>query len=245
MIDILRKLQALDDEIRDVRETRDGMVAGLRKLQSVLELRGGQIEEMRGKLAEAETWHRKKATELEDEREKLLRSKAKLNTVTRSREYVAVNRELETGRRNIQSREEEVEKLTSAIEEFRATIEREDAKVQDLQAQAEAEAAANQASVSEMDGKIDVVARRRDAIAQGVDRTVLRRYKRVFDARGGTAVVPVTDGACGGCNMIVQPRFVEAILRGSSLVQCPFCSRFLYLDVRSDEDGAAVLPPST
>ncbi len=241
IIDVLRKLQAIDDEIRDVRETRNGMVSNLQKLETVLEMREGQLGEMREKLSEAESWHRKKSTELEDEREKLNRAKVKLNTVTRSKEYVAVNRELDNVRKNIQNREDEVEKLTIAIEEFRSTIEREDEKVKDLRAAAEAEAANNRGALDEMDGKIADVEKRRAAIAEGVDRNVLRRYKKVFDARDGVAVVPVQEDSCGGCNMVVQPRFVEAILRGSSLVQCPFCSRFLYMDTLSDEDGNPVI----
>jgi uncharacterized protein len=241
IIDVLRKLQTIDDEIRHVREKRDGMVENLEKLQTVLEIRDGQLIEMRGKLTEAETWHRKKSGELEDEREKLTRSKAKLNTVTRSKEYVAVNRELDNIRKNIESREDETEKLTIAIEEFRATIEREDAKVKDLRAGAAAEASNSSEALGEMESKIHVVESRTE-IATGVDRGIMRRYKKVFEARDGTAVVVVHDDSCGGCNMVVQPRFVEAILRGSSIVQCPFCSRFLFTDVMSDENGQPVIP---
>lgn len=241
IIDVLRRLQAIDDEIRDVRETRNGMVDNLQKLETVLEMRETQLGEMRGKLTEAESWHKKKTAELEDEREKLNRAKAKLNTVTRSKEYVAVNRELDNVRKNIQNREDEVEKLTIAIEEFRSTIEREDEKVKDLRAAAESEAANNRGALDEMDAKIADVETRRNAITAGVDRPIMRRYKKVFDARDGVAVVPVNDDSCGGCNMVVQPRFIEAILRGSSLVQCPFCSRFLYMDTMSDEDGNPVI----
>lgn len=241
IIDVLRKLQAIDDEIRDVRETRNGMVSNLEKLETVLEMREGQLGEMREKLSEAESWHRKKSAELEDEREKLNRAKAKLNTVTRSKEYVAVNRELDNVRKNIQNREDEVEKLTLAIEDFRSTIEREDEKVKDLRAAAEAEAANNRGALDEMDGKIGEVEKRRNEIAAGVERNILRRYKKVFDARDGVGVVAVVDDSCGGCNMVVQPRFIEAILRGSSLVQCPFCSRFLYMDTVMDEDGNPVI----
>lgn len=242
IIDVLRRLQTIDDEIRDVRSKRNGMVSNLEKLESVLETREGQLTEMRGKLTEAESWHRKKTAELEDEREKLNRAKIKLTTVTRSKEYVAVNRELDNIRRNIQNREDEVEKLTIAIEEFRSTIEREDEKVRDLRAMATNESATNQDSLAEMDGRIAAVESRRNEIATGVDRAIMRRYRKVFDARDGTAVVKIVDeNACGGCQMVVQPRFVEAILRGTSLVQCPFCSRFLFVESTADENGQPVI----
>ena len=40
--------------------------------------------------------------------------------------------------------------------------------------------------------------------------------------------------------MVVQPRFVAQIMRGSSLIQCPHCSRYLFAETGHDEDGVAV-----
>ncbi len=240
VLDVLRKLQAIDDEIRDVRESRDSMVGNLQRLNEVLAQREEQLGEMRGKLGEAETWYAKKTGDLELEREKLQKAKAKLNTVSRSREYVAVNRELDNVRKNIGHREDEVERLSTAIEEFRSTIESEDEKVRDLRAMAEAEEANNRDSLAEMDGQISEVNARRKVISDQLDKRLVRRYEKIFKARESIAVVALTDGACGGCNMNAPPRLVEAILRGSSLVQCPYCNRFMFQESSHNADGEAV-----
>ena len=108
VIDVLRRLQAIDDEIRDVRDGRDAMTENFAKLNRVLGMRDGQLVDMRSKLTEAETWHNKKTFELENEREKLQKAKTKLSGVTRSKEYVAVNREMDNIRKNLASREDEV-----------------------------------------------------------------------------------------------------------------------------------------
>lgn len=241
IIDILRRLQAIDDEIHDVRAKRDGMVSNLSKLQKVLQLREAQLEEMRAKLAEAETWHRKKSSELEDERDKLAKAKVKLSGVTRNREYLAAQRELDNARRNIQSREDEVEKLTLAIEEFRSTIERETEKVRDLRAAADNESATSRDRLDQMERRIADVEIRRQQVCGEVDKAILRRYQKVFDAREGRAVVKIVGESCGGCHMNVQARDVEAVLRGTSLAQCRFCSCFLYIETTSDENGDPVV----
>ena len=150
VLDVLRKLQAIDDEIHDVRESRSSMIGNLARLNTVLTQRGNQLVEMRAKLGEAETWFAKKSLDLELEREKLTKAKAKMTVVSRSREYVAVNRELDNIRKNIGHREDEVERLSTAIAEFRTTIESEDEKVRDMRALAETEESSSRESLAEM-----------------------------------------------------------------------------------------------
>lgn len=240
IIDILRKLQAIDDEIHDVRESRDAMIRNFERLNKVLTHRDGQLVEMRGKLTEAETWYTKKSGELESEKDKLQKAKTKLAAVTRSKEYVAVNRELDNIRRNLANREDEVKRLSTAIEEFRSTIQREGEKVLEMRGLAEAEASGNAESLAEMNEKIDVAEARRKEVASQLERGIVRRYGKIFTARGGVAVTQLEEGVCVGCNMVLQPRFVEQILRGSSLVQCPHCSRYLYAAVGHDENGEPI-----
>ena len=194
ILDVLRKLQSIDDEIRDVREGRDAMVSNLTKLNSVLEERESQLTEMREKLGEAETWYTKKTNDLELERDKLQKAKVKLNGVSRSREYVAVNRELDNIRKNIGHREDEVERLNLAIDEFRSTIEVEDEKVRDLRAAAEAEEINNRDALATMEGRISEVNVRRTAITDQIDRRLVRRYEKIFKARDSIAVVALVDG---------------------------------------------------
>jgi predicted nucleic acid-binding Zn-ribbon protein len=240
VLDVLRKLQSMEDEIKDVRARRDEMVTNIERLRKVLGQRGEQLSEMRSKLQEAETWHAKKSAELAMEKDKLTKSKAKLTGVTRSKEYVAVNRELDTIRRNIAHREDEEARLRAAIEEFRSTIEAEDAKVSTLSGEAEAEANRNSDSLDSMNESISAVEEKRVAIGSEVSAGILKRFNRVLKAREGVAVVAISEGTCLGCNMVLQPRIVEHVLRGDTLNQCPYCSRYLYSESAHNEDGDVV-----
>ncbi len=240
IIDVLRRLQAIDDEIRDVREGRDAMTGNLERLHRVLEMRDGQLAEMRDKLSEAESWFTKKSGELETEKEKLTKAKAKLSGVTRSKEYVAVNREMDNIRKNLANREDEVKRLTGAIDEFRATIVREDEKVARMRQVADEEAQGNEAALGEMNATISGAEDRRGEVATQLSSGIVRRYAKIFKARDGVAVTGLTDGVCTGCNMVLQPRFVEQILRGSSIIQCPHCSRYLFDGSSHDADGNAI-----
>lgn len=243
IMDVLRKIQALDDESRDIRTNRDAMVSNLERLRKVLGHLDRELDDKRGKLAEAESWNRKKSSELETEREKLNKAKSKLTGVTKSKEYIAVNKELENVRKNIARSEDEVTNLLGAVDEFRAAIAREEEKVKDLRSQAIEAERENQTRLSIMDGKIAEVDARRAIVSGQIDRAIVSRYNKIAAARAGIAVVGVTSdtGCCQGCNMTLQPRFVENIIRGSSIVCCPHCSRYLYADFGHDASGAAVI----
>lgn len=237
VVDILRKLQALDDEIRDIRNDRDRLVETLARLKKVLSHLDRELDDKRGKLAEAETWHRNKSGELEGEREKLNKSKTKLTGVTRSKEFVAVNKELEITRKNIGQKEEEVANLNKAIEEFREAIGKEETKVGDLRSQAEHTERDNAERLASLQARISEVDVRRNVVTVGLDPAIARRYGQIAAKREGIAVVAVVDGCCAGCHMQLQPRFVESILRASSIAACPHCSRYLYSLTMVDPDG--------
>lgn len=240
IMDTLRKMQALDDEIRDIRVGRDALVGNMERLKKVLNHLDRELDDKRGKLAEAETWYRNKTNELEAEREKLNKGKSKLSGVTRSKEYIAVNKELDIARKNIAQKEEEVANLMKAIEEFREAIAKEGAKVGDLRAQAEHTERDNAERLAVMEARIAEVDVRRAKVTAVIDQAIVTRYARIAKARDGIAVVAVKDGGCSGCNMQLQPRFVENILRASSLSACPHCSRYLYPSTMVDSDGGIV-----
>ncbi len=240
IMDVLRKMQALDDEIRDIRVGRDALVGNMERLKKVLNHLDRELDDKRGKLAEAETWYRNKTNELQAERDKLDKGKSKLSGVTRSKEYIAVNKELDIARKNIAQKEEEVANLMKAIDEFREAIAKEEAKVGDLRAQAEHTERDNAERLAVMEARIAEVDVRRAKVTAPIDQAIVTRYARISKARDGIAVVAVKDGGCSGCNMQLQPRFVENILRASSLSACPHCSRYLYPSTMIDADGGIV-----
>lgn len=240
IMDVLRKLQALDDEIRDIAVGRDALVENMERLKRVLHHLDRELEDKRGKLTEAETWHRNKTSELETEREKLNKGKSKLSGVTRSKEYIAVNRELDIARKNIAQKEEEVANLIKAIDEFREAIAKEGAKVGDLRAQAEHTEHDNAERLGVLQARIAEVDVRRKVVTAQLDDSIVKRYDRIKDKREGVAVVAVKDGGCSGCHMQLQPRFVESILRATALQACPHCSRYLYALTASNPDGSVV-----
>ena len=73
--------------------------------------------------------------------------------------------------------------------------------------------------------------RQRRTMARKLDGTLLRQYERMRSSRiKANAVVPVINGVCQGCYMVVTKSLVAELLEGNSLITCEHCGRMLYME---------------
>ncbi len=93
-----------------------------------------------------------------------------------------------------------------------------------------------------MEGELAAVARRRaetlveredlrakrEELFQQVSSHLRGTYERLL-AGGGSPVVPVVGGVCGGCHLRLVETTVEKVKADREAVTCEHCSRFLYL----------------
>jgi hypothetical protein len=76
-----------------------------------------------------------------------------------------------------------------------------------------------------------VFIQQRRSIVRELDGTLLRQYERMRRSRiKANAVVPVVNGVCQGCFMVVTKSLLAELMRGDSLVTCEHCGRILYLE---------------
>ncbi len=64
--------------------------------------------------------------------------------------------------------------------------------------------------------------------AAAIEAEWLARYDRILKHRGDFAVVPVENGACGGCHMKLTPQVIQDTKRSQDVCACTYCGRMLY-----------------
>jgi len=225
----LLALQAVDDEVRQFQVERDELHDKIMRLKELLTLMTTALNEKRAKLDEATRWYREKDAELKVDNEKVKRAKTKLQTVTKNREFMAMQREIETLRKANLSKEEEIMKLVQAIDEFKASIATEEEKIAALQSEVSEEEKSNANRLAELEEKISSIADRRSVILEKLQPRIITLYERIAKARRGTAIAPISrQGTCFGCNQRLTPRQLQLVLRGETLEQCPSCTRIVY-----------------
>ena len=233
----LLALQSVDNEVRGFRTERDSLRQKITRLKELLALMTTALDEKCGKLDDASRWYREKETELRSDNEKVKKAKSKLQTVTKNREYMAMQREIESLRKTYLGKEEEILKLVQAIEEFKTSISAEEEKIAEIQKEVSQEETNNAKRLKKLDGQISEISDRRSATLENLTPNIIRKYERIASSRSGMVVVPVaTTGACGGCNFRITPRQLQLVYRGDSMETCPNCDRILYLNPENTSD---------
>ncbi|TLD68586.1 hypothetical protein FEM03_21955 [Phragmitibacter flavus] len=61
-----------------------------------------------------------------------------------------------------------------------------------------------------------------------VDPTTLSLYDRLIKSKGGDAVVPMSEGICGGCHVRVVSGTIQSLRANQCITHCEQCGRILY-----------------
>lgn len=229
----LIELQRIDDEIRSVRKERDELAANLDRLKKILVQMGADLEDKRAKLNEVKRFHDDKKLDLQADQERIGNAKQKLAGVSRTKEYQAMTKELDTLRKKHGEDETELEKLAAAIEEYRAGVGEREAKLAEIQAEVEREEATSAGRLSEMEKAIAAVAAKKAVVQEDLPKDIVGKYERVLERRDGVAVVAVVQGRCTGCRMALPPQTWVKVQMGKELFQCANCQRFLFYTVQA------------
>jgi predicted nucleic acid-binding Zn-ribbon protein len=81
-----------------------------------------------------------------------------------------------------------------------------------------------------MTKKQKLLADEREDLTRGISESVLRTYERMRGSRmKSNAVVPVINGVCQGCYMVVTKSVVMQLKKAGELVLCEHCGRILFL----------------
>lgn len=226
----LVELQRVDDEVLVHTQQRAELAANLQSLREILSRMEAELTDKRDKLAEASKFYQDKKLDLQADGERLAKAKAKLASVTRTKEYAAMQRELDNLRKKYGENEAELKRLAEAIGEYQASIAAEEEKLAELQEEVSREEAASADRLGELDRTIASISTAKKDIQVKLTPALISRYNRVLKRREGKAVVPVDGGKCTGCQMRLPPQSYIMVQRGDSLQSCPSCQRFLFIE---------------
>jgi len=229
MLELLCQLQEADSEILQIQSSRDSLQERLDQLQTLLSRGEAELAEKRDKVSGVEQFYQEKQNELKENMGRAVKAKAKLSNITKQKEYLAAQKEIDYLKQVNAQKEEETAKLMEAIEEYRTGISGDEEKLGALKAELEDEQKTNSEKLAELNATIDKLMTKRSAVSSQCDNSLLRKYERVLKARQGVAVVPVSEETCSGCNMRIPPQQYIVLLKTGKLMNCPQCQRFIFV----------------
>jgi len=231
----LIELQRIDDEGRTVKKERDELAVNLDRLQKILVQMNAELVDKRNRLAEVTKFHDDKKIDLQADSERVGAAKTKLGGVSRTKEYQAMTKELDTLRKKHSEDEAELERLATAINDYRASVKAQEAKLAEIEAEVEREQANAGSRLVDMEKAIKLVADTKAIVKKDMPKEIVTRYERILAKRDGVAVVAVVQGRCTGCRIALPPQNWVKVQMGKEVFQCASCQRFLYYTVQASQ----------
>ena len=233
LIQKLIKLQERDIERLTLEAERTGLWEKLEKMEMLLNEMERDLGEKKDRLKEAQRWYQEKEREMKESEDQIKKLQARLNLVTKPKEYSVLQKELEEMKRTNKHREEEVLKLLAAMEEFQESVREEEERCEQLRQKLEEERKVVEKRSVEIDEALKGIEAVAKEMEKDIPRPVLSKYRRIQGAWKGLAVVEVDvkNGSCGGCHRQIPPQLFNVLLRQETLEQCPHCQRFIFVDV--------------
>jgi predicted nucleic acid-binding Zn-ribbon protein len=230
MLSNLVRLQAIDDEIQQVRAVLGEIPREVSGLEDSLREMKDRVEGLTEELKSFEQERRSKETDLDANQQKIAKYQGQLFAVKTNKEYSALLQEIEVLKEENLLIEEEIIEYIDRIDEFGKRIkEREKELSQDSQ-RIEDEIKEKNERLGEMEALLQDKTGKRAKVTELIKPNLLARYEKLCRNRGGQALAKAIEGACAGCHMILRPQMFSDVKRNETIISCGNCQRILYYD---------------
>jgi predicted nucleic acid-binding Zn-ribbon protein len=229
ILETLIKLQEIDSDLHRYEQQRDALKSKLAQLTDLIGRMEKSIQEKRGKLSEVEAWYRDQQDAVNQDNERVNKLKNSLNSVSKTKEYLLRQREIEGLRKAKQAKEDELKKAEEALNDFKQNIAGDEERLEALRHDTAKEGGSSWDQVEAYNKRIAEIQVRKTALLPSLPERLRGQYERILKNRDGLAVVPVLKGSCGGCHVKIRPQIYNSMLQTVQIVNCQQCSRFVYI----------------
>ena len=225
----LIKLQEVDLVLDSIRGEIDQIPKEIDRLKTEFEESQASLDELKKNMAQLQVARRNKELELKTTEEELKKHQSELFTIKTNEAYTALLKEIEAEKK---LKNEIEDTVLAAMEEEDVLLAKEKIKKEEIAKKKEAVTRGQkelQDKLQRLNQNLQEVESEQKQKIASIGPEIFKSYQRIREKKDGVAVVPIVDGFCGGCSIVLPPQLVNDVLRGEELVACRNCLRIIYL----------------
>lgn len=234
----LRELQQIDLQLDKLEQEKKAILDRLDENKGFLDKLVEDLDTQKSELEEIRKLQSQKKLDLADIRDQHDKRRKRLHNVGSTKEFNAVEKEIEVLKKSVEQTEEELLHLGEVIETTEASIDEKEEKIDQLRESIAQEEGDAESHLSKLDKEIKKLNQREATRRDEVSKRVLYKYDFIRKRRPNeSAIAAAKDSHCESCFMAVPPQMYIEIQRGETMVTCPSCQRILYFweDALDDE----------
>jgi uncharacterized protein len=232
-------LQELDNVIQGVTQALEKLPedlqageAALAELQADNQAHLQELENLKKLRRETEL----EAKEMEDG---IKKSRQRLMEIKSNIEYKAMLKEIAFKEDQRDQKETRILELMELMETENRVLASQDQEIKEQQTQLGHQRVEVEAQVGKLRQELAVLDEQRRKLKKTAPAQLVKRYEFIRSRRNSTAVAPVREGVCLGCNMNILPQQFIDLQKGVEILQCPHCQRILYWQEEVQEEESA------
>ncbi|MBU6399045.1 MAG: hypothetical protein KGS61_01885 [Verrucomicrobia bacterium] len=237
MTEVIRQLLILQERDRQVQRLEAALAEiepERRTVQAQMANSQTSLEAGRLKLKQVEA--KRKELELEVEAQKQLIERYSLQQfqTKKNDEYRALAHEIDQCRARITTLEDQQLELMEQAESGQRDLTAIEQAAAEIKKSAEIQLTDLAAREANLRKQLEELQGGRGGLAAGVEDSHRRRYERLFKSKGGSVIVGIEHGVCGGCHVRLTTQTVVSCQSEEELMTCSNCGRILYYTPEMD-----------
>jgi hypothetical protein len=222
MITLERILEDAPKQLQILQEKQ----AYLKQQQGVIQEKVDVLLEQKGRIE----------GDIENDSQKIKKSKNKLMLVENTKEYHAMMREMDTLEKTNRMREEERANLLADLSDLDGRKEALQKDIDALEETISAQQSTLDQELAEKRARLSVLAQDKKKASEAVPAPILTRYNFIRDRIPNPVIVPVGEGVCKGCHIVIPPQTYIDLQKGEQILSCPNCLRIIYWERHFSEE---------
>ena len=144
-------------------------------------------------------------------------------------EFQALGHEIKRYQNEVRVHEDKELDLMEELDAAKKVLATAQAKLAETQKNVDEDLAQLAVRATNLEKRVAETKAERTTLAEPIDSGVLELYDRLLKSKGGTAIVPLENGICGGCHMKVVHSTLQNLQQAEAITQCEHCGRIVYL----------------
>jgi uncharacterized protein len=222
------RLQRIDSKIGEIKKLRGELPMEVKDLEDEIEGYTTRITSIDHEIKLIDDTIREKQTTQAEAKELLKKYEKQQDNVKNSREFEAINKEIELSELEIKACDKKIKDANEEKDEYLAQRAHTQSQIDEKQVLLTQKQAELQKITEETEKEeVDLYAKR-DIALKEVEPRLLTAYDRIrVNYKNGLAVVPVERDSCGGCFNVIPPQRQSDIRLRKKMTVCEHCGRIL------------------
>lgn len=226
-LDVLFRLQVLDDEIDAIEKERAAIPGDKEGIDLKLGEMEKAIQEIKNESRDLAKVRDEKENDLRAMGDQINKFQGQLYQVKTNREYESLQHEIDALKEKSSQVEDVILEILEKMEKLSATVAEEEGKLTEFRREADREKTELGLREKELSDRIAIKYDERKRLVVNLDDALASRYDRIRERKAGLAVAAVQNGACGGCYRRIPPQEIQELKKMERIIACEGCGRII------------------